>query len=164
MILLEQLINKWNEERKCGKCWKLVRTFNDHLKGVTNLYNPNRDEGCCCTHIFLEGLRIKTGKHYNEKFGSIEKQWCDYFLHLRIAEVSDFGKSKADEYGCDDNIYDNHIKSLIDCLACSFESDLCSINPLAEIHDEETEPFFSFGDVNWAGIDYKLKIRIYKDA
>ncbi len=50
----------------------------------------------------------------------------------------------------------------IDCLACSFETDLCSINPLAEIHDEETEPFFSFGDVNWAGIDYRLRIRIYK--
>ncbi len=158
MKLLEELINKWNEERKCDKCWKLVKTFNDHLKGITNLYTP---DDCCCTHIFLEGLRIKTGKQYNEQFGNIEKQWCDYYLHLRIAEVSDFEKPKADEYDCDDNIYDKHIQSLIDCLACSFEGDLCSISPMAEIHDEETEPFFSFGDVNWAGVDYKLRIRVF---
>ncbi len=158
--ILNNIIDKWNEESKCNKCWKLVRTFNDHLKGVTNLYTPKDNN---CTHIFLEGLRIKTTKIRNEKTGGIEKHYTDYSLHLRIAEVSDFGKSKADEYGCDDNIYDSHIKSLIECLASSFEDDICGINPSAEISDEETELFFSFGDVNWAGIDYRLKIRIYND-
>ncbi len=160
MEILNDLTNKWNKDKKCDKCWKLVRTFNDHLKGVTNLYNPKDD---CCTHIFLEGFRTKKGREREPFTGTIKKEYCDYYLHLRIAEVSDFSKSKADEYGCDDNIYDNHIKSLIDCLSCNFESDICDINPMAEIDDEETEPFFSFGDVNWAGIDYKLRIRIYND-
>lgn len=158
--VLETLVTKWNDENKCGKCWKLVKTFNDHVKGVTNLYTPKDN---CCTHIFLEGLRTKTIKKFNDDFDTIEQKYCEYYLHLKIAEVSNFQKSKADEHGCNDNIYNKHIKPIIDCLSCDFEKDTCSLLPNNSVtfRNEETEPFFSFGDVNWAGLDYKVTVRIY---
>ena len=92
--ILNNLIDKWNTENKCEKCWVLVRTFNDHIKGTTNLYVPT-EEDKCCTHIFLEGLEIKTIKKETIS-GHWKVDYCDYILHLQIAEMSDFQISKGD--------------------------------------------------------------------
>ncbi len=164
MILLEQLIKKWNEESKCGKCWKLVITLNDHCKGNRNLYNPNRDDECCCTHVFFDGIKIRAGEDREHFTGGVLRKWCEYTFHLKILEVSDFLMSKGDEYGCKNNIYRNHIEPLFECLGCGINSDLCSIDASAEITRNDVEGVdFSEGDVNWAGIDYWLGIRIYKE-
>lgn len=159
--ILDNLIIKWNNEEKCGKCWKLVRTFNEHIRGVRNLYQPKDN---CCTHIFLDYLEIKPKEEINETIGSAKTIYCDYIMNWKIAEVSDFGKPKAEEHGCGDNIYNNHIKSLQDCVSCELENDLCLIanGQTIIMLNKSSKPFFSMDDNNLAGLNYNLTVRVYK--
>ena len=157
--ILKNLFDKWNADSKCGKKWKFVKTFNDNVKGVTNLYSPDSDNKYS-THIFLEGLTIKPYK--KDTATGFVREYCDYFLHFKIVEHSDYQKSKADESGCADNIFDSVIEPLMDCVSCDFESDLCSLlTNNAAIFNETTKPIFSKGDYNWAGLDYNLTLRVY---
>jgi hypothetical protein len=159
--ILTTLVDKWNTENKCGKCWVYIKTFNDHIKGVTNTYAPT-EENKCCTHIFLEGLTIKTNKVQIPITGQWKKESCDYQLHLKIVEMSDFQMQKGDELNFDESIYSEKIKPLEGCLACSFEDDVCAMfEETGAVFNEVSKPLFSSGDINWAGLDYKLTVRQY---
>lgn len=158
--VLKQLFDSWNVDSKCGKCWKYVRTFNDYVAGTTNTFTPLKDGDECCTYVFLEGMETKSVKKDTDYRGMV-LQYCDYFLHFKIVEQSDFQIQKGDEFHCNDGLFDRHVKPLIDCLGCDFESNLCEIDNSIEIFGEQTKPIFSFGDMNWAGIDYRLTIRKY---
>jgi hypothetical protein len=161
--ILKNLFEKWNTEQKCGKCWVYVPTFNDAIKGNTNLYKPTK-ETICCTHVFLEGLSIKTNKEINNFTGMATVTYCDYSLHFKIVEKSDFQMQKGSELKCGDSIFEKHVAPLIDCLSCNFEDDVCALfeGGTGIVFNEETKPYFSFGDENWAGLDYRLTLREYK--
>lgn len=158
--ILTDLFYKWSTESKCGKCWVYVKTFNDHIKGTTNTYNPEKATKCC-THIFLEGLNIRTNKDINPITGMTTVTHCDYNIHLKIVELSDIQMQKGTELKYDKGIFDKLIVPLMHCFFCDFEENVCEMFPngTGAILNEEKEPLFSFGDSNWAGLDYKLTIR-----
>lgn len=162
--ILIDLFDKWNDEDKCGFCWKFVRTFNDHYnaKGTTNIYKPVSDDKCC-VHAFLEGYNISNFKEVDNAFGMTEIKYCDYKLHFKIVKQSDFEKTKADETGCVNNVYDDVVKPIIECLGCEFEQDLCSVlnGQTGIAFNESMKPIFNFGDENWSGVDYYVTVRLY---
>lgn len=161
--IIQNLFDAWDDNEKCGYCWKLVRTLDDHIQGTTNIYKPVTDD-LCCVHAFLKGINYSNGKEVNNVFGYSTIQYCDYKLHFYIAKQTKFNGAKADELGCDDNIYNDVIKPLMDCLECEFETDLCEIaeGETVTTLNESYKPLFSFGDENWAGLDYYVTIRVYK--
>ncbi len=150
---LKELISTWNDEQKCGVCWQFVATFNDHIQGGTNLFRP---EDCCRT-VFLEGLRSRTVKKDNG-FG-FQVMYCEYFIHLKILEQSDFGMQKGTELGFDTGIYDEVIAPIEECLGCDF-GEICETFGMEyDITEQSHKPTFSIGDQNWAGLDYRMTIR-----
>lgn len=160
--ILKNLFEKWNTDQKCGKCWVFVKTFNDHINGITNLYSPKEDDKCC-THIFLEGLTIKSNKKINDITGIATVTHCDYYLHFKIVEQSDFQMQKGDELKYDESIYSKHVEPLMECISCNFEDDVCGMfEGTGVVFNEETKPYFSGGDANWAGLDYRVTVREYK--
>ena len=161
--ILNNLFEQWNDDEKCGYCWKLVRTLDDHTQGTTNIYKPVTDD-LCCIHAFLKGFTQTNSKEINNTYGTTEIKYCDYKLHFYIAKQTEFTKAKADELGCDESIYNDVIKPLMDCLDCELESDLCRVSEGQTVItlNESAKPLFSFGDENWAGLDYYVTLRIYK--
>ena len=162
--IINSLFEKWNDDEKCGYCWNLVRTLDDHIKGTTNLYKPVTDD-LCCVHAFLKGINYTNSKEVNNTFGYTEVQYCDYRLHFYIVKQGNFNASKADESGCKKSVYNDVITPLMNCLNCEFESDLCSVSDGETVVtlNETYKPIINFGDENWSGLDYYVTLRIYKN-
>ena len=161
---LKDLFEKWNANLKCGKCWYYVRTFNNTIKGVTNVYSPT-EENKCCVNIFLEDIRQKTFKEIDKLTGTTKTTYCEYNVIFKIVEHSDFSKQKGDEISKDYNssIADDVIFPIWECLECNFDIDLCEFfdGGTGIVLNEEISPVISYLDDNWAGVQYKATIREY---
>lgn len=119
----QNLANRWNEENKCGFCWKFSAPHSE------SAMNTARTEDPCCVHLFLTYRRNIRGYSQNPRVNYLTKaEYCDYYFTLYAVKQSEIGLnvySEMPEHAIDESLSKTILEPLENCLACGAEIDLC---------------------------------------
>jgi hypothetical protein len=150
----ENLISEWNEEEKCGLCW---RFFGAGRSDYSNLITHDS----CCVAVILNAFGSRYGYSRN-KYEINERQYCEDWFELIVGVPStldlSFYNEISDDYK-DDSKYKRYIQPIIDCLGCGIDIE-CNQEGY-EVMEWGWELVLNYQDYNIDGIRIKGKLRKY---
>ncbi|WP_312303868.1 hypothetical protein [Chryseobacterium sp.] len=146
----ESLINGWDEEGKCGYCWKFVGA------GRPDLFNMFQgiEESECCIYVGL--FNIKFGTRYKvEENGFSSKMNCilsfEGFIgipsRLDVQFYNELGNTEEEKQESKWSM----INSIKDCLGCDFMEVLCDQNGIYSPTEFTATQKINYQDSNYDG-------------
>lgn len=140
---LNNLIDKYAVEIKCGFCWEFTYARKDYAN--LKKYHENNK---CCIHFILEDYSSKKVFDVSDNDIGSELKYINHSITAFIGSKSNLTKQIYNEnpdYEKEDGKYYTHVKPIEDCLEVGFEVDMCD------------------GGNAWVSIGLKPKYN-YKDA
>jgi hypothetical protein len=150
----EQLISDWNNQDKCGLCWKF---FGGGRSDYSNLITHDS----CCVAVILNGFGFKYG-HSRNKYDVNEKEYCEDWFELIVGVPSSLDLSFYNEISDDfkyDSKYKRYIQPIINCIGCGIDIE-CNQEGY-EVMEWGWELVLNYQDCNIDGIRIKGKLRKY---
>jgi hypothetical protein len=150
----ENLISQWNEEEKCGLCW---RFFGAGRSDYSNLITHDS----CCVAVVLTSYGFKNVKIRNSQ-GLINEEYCDYWFDLIVGVPSSLDISFYNEISDDfkdTSKYRLYIQPIEECIGCGIDIE-CNEQGY-EMLDWSGELILNHQDYNLDGIRIKGKLRKY---
>jgi hypothetical protein len=150
----ENLISEWNEEEKCGLCW---RFFGAGRSDYSNLITHDS----CCVAVILNAFGSRYGYSRN-KYEINERQYCEDWFELIVGIPSTLDLSFYNEISDDfkdDSKYKQYIQPIINCIGCGIDIE-CNEQGY-EVIEWGWELVLNYQDYNIDGIRIKGKLRKY---
>lgn len=146
----ENLITGWNEERKCGYCWKFVGAGRPDL---FNMFQRIEETECC---IYIGLFKIKFGTKYGIKSdGFTQKDYCYISFEGFIGIPSRLDTQFYNELGDTDQEKKESkwtiLNSIKECLGCEFLETLCDDNGLYNPAEFSADQKLNYQDSNYDG-------------
>ncbi len=148
---LEDLIEGYALENKCGFCWEFTYARKDYA----NLKKYD-DSNKCCVHFILEDWTSK------DVFSDGELTHIDHSITVMIGSKSDLTKQIYNEnpdYCKKDGKYLTHVKPIIECLEQGFDLDMC--NGINDWVSRSKKPKYKYKDANLDGVFLTGTLRQY---
>ncbi len=150
----ENLISEWNDEEKCGLCW---RFFGAGRSDYSNLITHDS----CCVAVVLENFGGRYGYSRN-KYDINEKEYCEDWFELIVGVPSSLDLSFYNEISDDfkdSSKYKQYIQPIIDCIGCGIDIE-CNEQGY-EVMEWSWSLALNYQDYNLDGIRIKGKLRKY---
>ncbi len=156
--LLKSIVNQFNEDEQCGKCWKFVHARKDY----SNLYEAAKDEKCC-NHFLLEKYSVSSSFEIDSDTGISDLSYQDFQFEAFVGTQSDMDRAYDNELGnpSSEGKFEKYIEPIEDCIGSGFQSSLCDIVEASAITRWSYDSKINYKDTNYDGIYLKGTIRIY---
>ena len=152
----ENLVTTWNDEDKCGLCWKF---FGAGRKDYANLI----EHDTCCVAVILTGFGSRYG-YVRNQFDLQTKEYCEDWFELIVGIPSSLDLSFYNEISDDykeTSKYKQYIQPIIDCIGCGIDVE-CNEQGY-EVTEWGWELVLNYHDYNIDGIKIRGKLRKYKN-
>lgn len=146
--LLEQLVEGYNAEKKCGFDWCFIYSRKDYA----NLVKYNN----CCVYWVIEKFDLKENFDFDSALGISELEYIDYNVKCKVVSQSRLDRLIYDKELKEESKYITHVKPLLDCLQ-NINLDLCSEH--WAIISKRCEPIYNDKDANLDGLILDMTIR-----
>jgi hypothetical protein len=150
----ENLIAQWNEEEKCGLCW---RFFGAGRSDYSNLITHDS----CCVAVVLENFGSRYGYTRNQ-YDINTKEYCEEWFDLIVGVPSSldlaFYNEISDDFK-DTSKYKQYIQPIIDCIGCGIDIE-CNQEGY-EVMEWSWSLVLNYQDYNLDGIRIKGRLRKY---
>lgn len=146
----EQLVTQWQNDNKCGYCWKFIGAGRPDL---FNMYQNISEEECC---IYVGLMKIKFGTKYRTEDNAFsQKEHCyvsfEGFIgipsRLDIQFYNELGNTEEEKEQSKWIIL-NNIK---ECLGCDFLEILCDDSGQYAPSEFNAEQKINYQDSNYDG-------------
>lgn len=135
--VLRDLIEAWDEERKCGFCWEFEAPLRE-----SDLNESVQKTEECCVRVFVTNLRISKNRRYNLQASHYKaSQVNSYSFDLNVLMRDDIGTNVyAEQAGhpISESKWERILKPLMLCIG---DLDFCSQSAV-----------LTYGSENWEAI------------
>lgn len=145
----EDLITQWNEDEKCGYCWKFIGAGRPDL---FNQFNDFEQLQCC---IYVGIFNIKFGTKYKADGQFMVKDYCyisfEGFIgipsRLDIQFYNELGNTELEKEESKWNI----LNTIKDCLGCEFLDLICDDEEFYSPSEFNAEQKINYQNANYDG-------------
>lgn len=144
----ETLIEKWNNEQKCGFCWEFSAPLSE--SGM----NKHQSENPCCVHAFITDYATQSGYTKDRLTNLANREWCDHNFVLYVVMQSNLGINVYNEisnHSIDAGLWKSILKPIQNCLGCGNELELCEMGYNFEITKWTMQTVLLKEDENYTG-------------
>ncbi len=123
---LHKLIDRFNEEQNCGKCW----VFTAPLDNATGNTYQIREENCDCVHFIVYRQRITETPTFGSVFHAIRNNVIRHTITFHVGVIAKFSENNWDEikgYDIEDGRYKKYLLPIQKCLTTNNFNDFCRI-------------------------------------
>lgn len=122
--LLQQQVNMWQGQQKCGLCW----SFNAPLQDSGVNKSTQREEACC-VHVFVTDMNVREVRNYNTSTGFLSQKYDEVSLTIEFLKKSELGDNvyREQDYPLDQSKWDSILSPIKECLDSDAPFDFCTI-------------------------------------
>lgn len=160
--ILDEQIQRWNAECKCGLCWKFKPSGRaDYFNNI----KVNAEEACC---VYVGVLSIRNAIGYTTNAnGLVDRRYIDWQLRMvaGIPSGLDLQFYNEDEsYRKASGKWQKYISRIFECFGGCNSFEFCDIHnctgsTVAEVVRWESEMVLNYKDVNLDGVLVNATIR-----
>lgn len=146
--LLEDLIENYNAEKKCGFDWRFIYSRKDYANLV-----EYKD---CCIYFVVENFSFKQNFDFDRYLGLSELSYIDYNVKCKVVSQSRLDRLIYDKELKQESKYITHVKPLMECLN---NLDLYLCDDHWSIISKSGQPIYNDKDANLDGLLLDLTFR-----
>ena len=122
--LMQQQVNKWQGEQKCGLCWEFDAPLLD--SGVNKSQNKGSD---CCVYVFVTNISVREVRNYDNTTSLLRDRYDEVSLTIELLRKADIGDNVYREldYPLNQSKWNNLIQPIKDCLGSDVPFDFCEL-------------------------------------
>jgi hypothetical protein len=159
MLFLNNLIERWNEEEKCGFCWKFTAPMRE---SDFNEYQLN-DYGKCCLVVAVTDYTFDTSRRYNNQTKLIEDKFIYHDFKLNVVTTDDLGLNVYNEiknHDLSESKWATILKPIYDCISEDEVLTFClDLGYIVQIERWSAVTRIDWMDNNYTGWTFNVRLK-----
>lgn len=151
------IIDKWNEENKCGLCWEFKGGVREDY--FNNLQIVEGKE--CCVYVGLFDVEIET--IYNQYGVNSDYSHCELSFTMVAGLPSTLDIQMYNEnanYPIEESKWEKYINPLLECLGCNIYNEFCENEDEIQPTQWKVTTGINYNDLNFDGVVVKATYRL----